>query len=335
MHYDTPVDLTALFILIPFAVFEVIHYHRRSKTLKLLKLLKKEHLTRYILSSVCFALFIAGAIIALAGPRWGTRSVMEYKRGVDAVFAFDVSRSMEAADVAPSRLYRAVAVAKEAAHHAGGLRMGAAAGKGMGVLALPLTWDKNAIITFLDSLLIENQTGRGTNLENLIDAANRAFLDSFPAKRLIVLFSDGESLSGSLQAAVDRARAGGASIAAVGIGTEEGGAVPQRFILDEDTGEPVPDQAPVTSRLNREALQDAAARSGGVYIDGGASDAAAVLAQYITSLAPETGVSSYKIEAAPRWRVFVIAALIFLLLSKCAEKKIRGNGRSEPEAEDA
>jgi Ca-activated chloride channel family protein len=320
--------LAGFVILIPFFMLEAIHYHIRSKPLKRLHLLHKEHTVRFVLSALFFALFLCCIIIALAGPRWGTRSVVEYKRGVDAVFAIDVSRSMEVTDSPPSRLGRAVSVARETLLSAGNIRIGVAIGKGRGVLALPLTWDVNAVQTLLDSLLTGIQTGRGTDLESLIDAAHKAFLASFPAQRLIVLFSDGESLSGSLQAAADRARLEGVTIVTVGVGTEEGGVVPQRVILDSETGEPVMDQEPVVSVRNRDLLRNAAERSGGVFIDGNAPDAARTLTGYIKSLAPETGVISYKRESAPRGRLFALAALAFLMLSKVAEKKPRRSTRS-------
>ncbi|MDR0557491.1 MAG: VWA domain-containing protein [Treponema sp.] len=323
MTFDAPIVLAGLILLIPFVILEAIHYHRRGKILKLLNLLQKEHKTRFVLSTVFFTLFLCCAIIALAGPRWGARSVVEYKRGVDVVFAFDVSRSMDVADIEPSRLGRAVSVAREAVSLMGNARIGAAFGKGRGVLALPLTWDINAVDIFLDNLLSGMQTGRGTNLESLIDESSRAFLSSFPAKRLIALFSDGESLSGSLQAAVDRARNEGVSVVAMGFGTEAGGVVPQRITLDRETGELLPEQKTIVSARDTEALRNAAERSGGVFIDGNAPDAAHTLAKYIKSLAPETGASSYKIEAAPRQRVFILAALVFLLLSKLAKKKMR------------
>ncbi|MDR2447160.1 MAG: VWA domain-containing protein [Treponema sp.] len=327
MIFDAPVILAGFIILIPLAILEAIHYHKRGKILKLLNLLQKEHKTRFVLSAVFFALFLCCVIIALAGPRWGSRSLVEYKRGVDVVFAFDVSRSMEVADVEPSRLGRAVSVAREAVTLMGNTRIGAVFGKGRGVLALPLTWDINAVLIFLDSLLTGIQTGTGTNLESLIDTSSRAFLSSFPAKRLIALFSDGESLSGSLQAAVDRARLGGASVVALGFGTEEGGVVPPKITFNRETGELAAEREAIVSARDTDSLRNAAERSGGVFIDGNAPDAAYTLAGYIKSLAPETGVSSYKIEAAPRWWIFILAALVFLLLSKLVEKKMR---RSAP-----
>ncbi|MDR1220876.1 MAG: VWA domain-containing protein [Treponema sp.] len=323
MTFDAPIVLAGFIFLIPFVVLEAIHCHRRGKILYLLNILQKEHKTRFVLSTVFFTLFLCCVIIALAGPRWGARSVVEYKRGVDVVFAFDVSRSMEIADIEPSRLGKAVSVARETVALVGNARVGAAFGKGRGVLALPLTWDINAVLIFLDSILTGVQTGTGTNLESLIDASSGAFLSSLPAKRLIALFSDGESLSGSLQVAVDRARNEGVSVVALGFGTEKGGVVPQRITLDRETGEPAVEREVIVSVRDTEALRNAAERSGGVFIDGNAPDAARTLANYIKSLAPDTGVSSYKREAAPRHQIFILAALVFLLLSKLAEKKIR------------
>jgi Ca-activated chloride channel family protein len=330
MTFDTPFALIGFIILIPFTALETVHYRARGKALKQLNLLGKEQKIRFLLSNIFFALFLASVVTAFAGPRWGTRPVVEYKRGVDAVFAFDVSRSMEVMDIAPFRLGRAALVAKDAVAALGDVRVGTALGKGKGVFALPLTWDMNALAAFFDGLLTESVTGAGTNLENLVDASCKAFQAAFPAKHLVVLFSDGEELSGSLQNAADRAKLIGISLVTVGFGTEEGGEVPQKVKLDPNSGEPIErsigemkKNAPIISKRKRAALQNAADRSGGIFIDGNAQDAAHALTAYIHSLAPETGANSYRIEAAPRWNVFAFAGLVFLLLSKFVEKKRR------------
>jgi Ca-activated chloride channel family protein len=218
-----------------------------------------------------------------------------------------------------SRLDRAAAIARflvsSAELDTGGLRLAVAIGKGSGVLALPLTEDAEALHSFLESLSLSAMTGSGTNLETLIDAASAAFQTNFPTRRHIVLFSDGESLSGSIQNALDRAVKEDIRITVVGLGSVTGGPVPLdgAFLLREDG-------FPVISALREDALRNAAEYTGGVYLDGNRSGAAASLSDHIRDIASEGFSTSFRRESRSQWHVFVIAALAALGISKLLEK---------------
>ncbi|MDR0450500.1 MAG: VWA domain-containing protein [Treponema sp.] len=260
---------------------------------------------RYRLSSALFLLSLGCLVIAVSGPRWGLRLVPEYRRGLDVILALDVSRSMEAGDPGLSRLERAAEISRETVENMGGVRFGAALSRGRGVLALPLTGDSEAVLSFLAGLGSPALTGRGTNLESLVDAAAAAFSDSFPSRRVIVLLSDGEALSGSLNEAADRALLREISLAAVGIGSDEGDQLP-----DET-------DVPVVSRRRPQALRNAAVKSGGLYIDGNEAEAPRILRSYLESLASESGAEGGRTEKKPRWNLFVTAALFLFGASKC------------------
>jgi Ca-activated chloride channel family protein len=211
-----------------------------------------------------------------------------------------------------SRIERAADIAAVVARSSGGIRLGLAFGKGQGILAIPLTHDAGVVLNFLN--VPGSVTGRGTNLESLIDAAAGAFQDAFPAKRLIILFSDGEALSGSLQAALDRANNQGIEVTSVALGSIAGGPVPWLEFPDEEVQ---------MSFLRDGALHLAAALTGGIYVDGNRPDAAALLSEHIKSLAPESAVSGYHQEAQDQRRLFVLMALVALGLSKLFEKRLR------------
>jgi Ca-activated chloride channel family protein len=259
---------------------------------------------RYRLSGTFFWLAMGCLIIAISGPRWGLSVVREYRRGLDVTLALDVSRSMEARDTGVSRLERAAEIGRETVENMGGVRFAAAVSRGRGVLAVPLTNDSGAALSFLAGAGASALTGSGTNLEALIDAAASAFSDSFPSRRAIVLLSDGEALTGSLYEAVNRATLREISLVAVGIGSDEGGPVPA------ETG------VPVISRRRPEVLRDAATKSGGIYIDGNTAEAPQVLQSYLESLAFESGMTGGRTEKKARWNIFVIAALLFFGASK-------------------
>jgi Ca-activated chloride channel family protein len=211
---------------------------------------------------------------------------------------------MEIRDAGLSRLERAAEISRETVENMGGVRFGAALSRGRGVLAVPLTDDSEAVLSLLAGLGAQALTGSGTDLEALVDAAATAFTGSFPSRRVIVLLSDGEALSGSLNEAVDRAMLGEISLAAVGIGSDDGAPVPL------ETG------TPAISRRRPEILRDAAIKSGGVYIDGNSDEAPRLLRSYLESLAFESGTGGGRAEKKARWNLFVMAALFFFGASK-------------------
>jgi Ca-activated chloride channel family protein len=184
-------------------------------------------------------------------------------------------------------------------------------------LAVPLTGDTETILGFLESLSGSSLTGRGTNLEALVDAAASAFAAPFPSRRLIVLVSDGEALSGSLKKALERVRGEGILITALGVGSDAGAPV-------SGGGENAGAAGEILSRRQADVLRYAAERTGGIYIDGNSGGAAALLAEHFRSLAPESGIRSGRREPKPRWELFVIAALLAFGASKLCMIKGRG-----------
>jgi Ca-activated chloride channel family protein len=295
---------------------------------------------RYFFTCLFFLIFLACTFFALAGPYWGSRTVTEYRRGVDIVFAMDLSRSMEVRDGAPppedlSRLERARRIAASLILNLGTKvpgenRFGLAMGKGRGILALPLSYDTEAVLALLDGLGDTAVTGRGTNLESLIDTAAGAFLNTLPSRRIIILFSDGEDLSGSFSAALERAGGSDIRVSALGMGTETGGPVPlgetppgpegrREFLLDERG-------LPLISFRRTALLRNAAEHTGGIYLDGSREDAVSLLEEHIRSLSSETGMGVSRREPRPGWRLFVFLGLLSLALSRLAGLKERSAG---------
>jgi Ca-activated chloride channel family protein len=147
-------------------------------------------------------------------------------------------------------------------------------------------------------------TGRGTNLESLIDTAAGAFQSSFSA-RVILLVSDGEALSGMLSAALERCSRNGIAVAAIAVGSDEG-----RMVTGDG----------IISHRDSRAMRAAAGQTGGIYIDGNREDAAKALIAHLRSLsAPSTegaGLEAKGKEAKAQWFVFLILAIIAFGTSK-------------------
>jgi Ca-activated chloride channel family protein len=299
---------------------------------------------------VFFLMFIATVIFALAGPRMGSKLVREFRRGCDIVLAIDISRSMNIRDAraipgskdesgdtesgtAASRLERSLWIAKSLIEASGNytlhsgystgdevfLRFALALGKGSGVLAVPLSNDAETLFAALNSLSASSMTSRGTNLEQLLDAAVTGFVDTSPAGRQIILFSDGETLSGSISAAAERAARENIPIIAVGAGSTYGALVPSS---GESAAPGGGENTMVRSYLHEEALRQMVERAGGVYIDGNANDA---VNQIIEKVFPRAKNASwmFREEASELWHFFVLAALAFLALSALSTQCLR------------
>jgi len=288
-------------------------------------------------STALFRLSLAFLIVALAGPRWGEgRAPDDFRRPLDIVIALDVSRSMTVPDglgvfrgpgVEPTRLDRGLEIAAETVAALPGARVAVAVSRGRGMLAVPLTWDTGTVLSFLEAAGGGAMTGFGTNLESLADAAIGAFRADSPARRIIVLVSDGEELSGSLALAVERARQEGIRIAAVLVGSEEGGTFP-------GGGDAV-------SRANPILMRTTAARSGGIFIDGSDPAAAERLAASLgSSGALAAGGGGIGGDPAPQWFPFAALSLLALgaskalLLGKRRPNPQRGKGPGGDEKEE-
>jgi Ca-activated chloride channel family protein len=305
--FDYPWVLGAFAVFIPLVLFDIFSRLKKRER-KLPRYLR----LKLLASAVFFRLFLACFIIALAGPRWGTEQAAgEYRRGLDAVIAVDVSRSMEIRDAPPfagiaggeiSRLERGLAIVCEAAAAVPGVRFAAAVSRSRGLVTVPLTWDNETVLSFLETLDGSSLTGRGTNLESLVESAAGAFQSSFPSRRLILLVSDGEALTGTLRTALDRCVRDDIMVSALAVGSEE--------------GRPVPDTEDTISRRDSAAMRMAAERTGGIYVDAGREDAARTLAVHLRSLAPETETRGSRREQKQHWPVFILAATAAYALSK-------------------
>jgi len=307
IQFDHPYVLTAFLIFIPVILFDFLPRFRKNKTE-----LPEELRKKLIFSVFFFRLFAAFSIIALSGPRWGTGyAVSEYRRGLDTVFAIDISRSMDVRDVqtasgSQSRLERGLSIARKSAAAVSGARYAAVLGRSRGYLSVPLTYDNETVFNFLESIDISSVTGRSTNLESLVETAVTAFQNASAAKKVIVLISDGESHYGVLRNALNLCAKEGIIVTAIAVGSDEGMSVAGA----------VNERGDVISRRNTPVMRMAAERTGGIFIDGSREDASGALSSYLLSLAQETRAVSGRTESKQRYTLFIILAIIAYALSK-------------------
>jgi Ca-activated chloride channel family protein len=259
------------------------------------------------------ALFAALALLALAlvGPRIGSRVEEIPGSGVDVVFAFDVSRSMDARDVAPSRLERARrAVAELLARLEPADRAALAAFAGRGVLLTPLTPDRDALVELLDGVGTGLVAPTSTSIEEGLRAAQGAFEAGSERPRVVFLLGDGEDTVRRGDAGAGEALRADVRVIAAAFGTEVGSTL-------DDHGAPLLDESgrPVVSRRHLERLQTLCEATDGQLFAAdtwGEIDLSEALAAIRRDTGSAPGVKvERRVRAAP---VVPLAALAFALL---------------------
>ena len=198
----------------------------------------------------------------LAGPQLGYDTLEVPHRGRDVIIAMDVSRSMLATDVAPTRLQRAKLLAEDLVGELGSDRLGLVAFAGSAFLQAPLTLDHGAVLAAVDELDTDLIPKGGTNIAAAIRACEEAFGKAEGFSRAIVIISDGEELDADGLEAARQAGAAGIRIFTVGVGSEEGSEIPL------GPGEFVRDQSGkvVQSRLDAARMREIAEVTGGFYV---------------------------------------------------------------------
>lgn len=206
---------------------------------------------------------LAGFALALTRPRWGFHSEEVTRRGIDLVLVVDVSESMRAEDVSPSRLERAKREIADFLDLVEGDRIALVAAAGTSFVQCPLTLDYEAVRMFLSLVDTDLIPTPGTDLGAALLTAAEALEPSGPSRgKAIVLISDGGNLEGDPAAVAAQLQEQGITIYAVGIGNPDQ-AVPIRAAdgsLKEYEG------TVVTTRLEEGTLTAIATAGDGVYV---------------------------------------------------------------------
>ncbi len=250
--------------------------------------------------------------LALARPQLGIEEVRQPTRGVDVLVVLDVSRSMLANDLSPTRLDRAKLAANSLVNGFGNERVGLVVFAGQAFLLCPLTRDYRAFRESLRDANTDTVTRGGTDIGAAIMEAAAAFPQSRNAS-VIVLITDGEDLSERVEQALGIAEDKGITVHTVGIGTPEGSSL--RIVENTGIERPILDQQgrPVISRLDEQSLRLISRRTGGRYERLSGVDLSGIQ-NAITALSPSSQEES-SIREIPKERFqWPLAAALALLL---------------------
>lgn len=276
MHFGEP---WVLFLLWGAPLFAVLLWalHRRGAR-RLAGLVDESLRARILPESApwrCRAQFAAVALglllglLAAAAPRWGYRDERVLQRGRDLVIALDVSRSMLARDVQPSRLERARADVMDLLRALQGDRVALLAFRGRAVLLCPLTTDYSFMEAALAEVTVDSAPPGETDLADAIRKAGEAFGGEAGSHRAIILISDGEDLAGRAAEAAAEAAREGIVIFTVGLGDTAGAPIPDGRAPG---GQVLYKGEQVATRLDHATLKNIAEATGGAYVPVGLSN---------------------------------------------------------------
>ena len=162
------------------------------------------------------------ALVSLAQPRWGYTFQDVKRKGLDLLIAVDTSRSMLSNDVQPDRLERVKLATQDLINELQGDRVGLIAFAGRAFLQAPLTIDYEAVMESINDLDTKTIPEGGTNISSAIDLATQSFGKSAAGNRALIIFTDGEELSGDAVKTAKAAADQGVRIFTVGVGTPQG-----------------------------------------------------------------------------------------------------------------
>lgn len=205
---------------------------------------------------------VALLIVMLARPQMGTKINQEQRQGIEVIIALDISNSMKAEDVAPSRLDKSKMLIENLVDNFTNDKIGLIVFAGDAFVQLPITSDYVSAKMFLQNITPELIAAQGTNLAEAIDLSSHSFTKQEKVGRAIIVITDGEDHEGGVEKVAKAAKKNGIRIFVLGVGSAKGAPIPDGNggYMKDKTGQEV------MSALNEDMCKQIAAAGGGAYI---------------------------------------------------------------------
>lgn len=262
-----------------------------------------------------FLLLLIGLVfisLALINLRKGSGTEISDRKGLDIVFALDVSKSMLATDMQPNRLDKSKVFIQQVLKKLQGDRAGLIVFAGKAYLQTPITSDYNSVQMMLETTSPEQIPVPGTVLGEAIDLSRRSFNQATNKYKVLVLISDGEDHDNTALAMAEQAKKEGVHIFTIGVGSPNG-----TTLIDPNTNQVRKDEQgnDIITKLNEEELKGIAATGDGTYFLlnnlGQVSD---LLTQEINKLEKRNQGTVVFTQYKSYFQWFLFVALISLLL---------------------
>lgn len=260
-----------LLLIVPFLIVFYLYtnYRRRKKLRQYGDPVLMAHLMPNVSKyrpDVKFWLVTAALVMVifmLARPQFGSKMETVKRQGVETVVALDISNSMMAHDVTPSRLEKSKKLVSRLVETFNNDKVAMIVFAGEAFTQLPITSDYISAKMFLETISPSLITTQGTDIRGAIDLAMKSFTPNEGVGRAIVLITDGENHEGGAVEAAQQAAAKGVRVFVLGVGSPDGSPIPVEgtndFRRDKDGNV-------VVTRLNEQMCQEIAKVGNGMYV---------------------------------------------------------------------
>ncbi|MBN2572274.1 MAG: VWA domain-containing protein [Ignavibacteriales bacterium] len=223
---------------------------------------KFKNLFKFILFLVALLLII----FTLANPQVGAKIEEVKQIGIDVYICLDVSASMQAEDIKPSRLIKAKHQISRLIQMLRGDRIGLIVFSGQAYVQFPLTTDYSAANLFLNAVDVSSVPQPGTAIAEAINIANKSFKKDESTEKAIIIITDGEDHEGNVEEAVSNAVNEGISVYVIGMGSPNGAPIPVKDRAGNIIGYKKDSSGEtVVSKLNEDLLKSIASQGEGKY----------------------------------------------------------------------
>ena len=318
LRFEDPIYLWMLLIIPILVLVRFIVWQKRKRNLRkfgepsLLKEMMPD-VSKYRLT-IKFSLLLSAItilIFMIARPQVGSKISHEKREGIEVLIALDISNSMLAQDVIPSRLEKSKLLIEDLVDHFTNDKVGLVVFAGDAFVQLPITNDYVSAKMFLQNINPSLITTQGTDLARAISLSQSCFTQREHIGRAIIVITDGEDHEGGALEAAREAYKKGINVFILGVGTSKGAPIPDGNggSLKDNSGQTV------LSALNEQMCQQVAKAGNGVYIHvDNTSDAQEKINKELSNL--QSGISDTVVysEYNEQFQIFGIILLLLLIV---------------------
>ena len=315
---------TYLYLLAALPLIAILRWVLERKQLKRLKLFGDPTLLRHLMPDVSkmrpvvkFWMLLAAMaliIVMMARPQMGTRISHEKRTGIESIIAMDISNSMLAEDVTPSRLDRTKMMVENLVDNFTDDKIGLIVFAGDAFVQLPITSDYVSAKMFLSEIEPSLIATQGTDLATAINMAANSFTQQQGVGKAIIVITDGEDHEGGALEAAKAAKKKGMRVYVLGVGSDKGAPIPlgNGDYMKDRTGNTV------MTKLNEEMCRQIAEAGGGAYIHvDNNTNAQRQLDSELAKLSKKEMQSTIYSDYDEQFQAFGIIAIILLILEIC------------------
>ena len=323
-RFEDPIYLYLLVLIPLLALLRFFMVHQQKKRLRrfgdpeLVRLLTPDvsrfrPLVKYCLLLAALALLV----VVLARPQFGTKISHEKRTGIETIIAMDISNSMLAEDVTPSRLDRSKMMVENLVDKFTNDKIGLIVFAGDAFIQLPITSDYVSAKMFLSNIDPSMIAVQGTDIAGAINMASHSFTQQEGIGKAIIVITDGEDHEGGAIEAAKNAQEKGLRVYVLGVGSPQGAPIPtgDGNYMKDQTGQTV------MTGLNEEMCRQIAQAGGGAYIhvenNRNNSSAQDQLDAELDKLAKKETESTIYSDYDEQFQAVTIIVLLLLILEVC------------------